>query len=322
MNLAKKIDLVIPVYNEQANLPALFERLGVDLASLPCAWRAILVDDGSQDGSWNLIAEAAAKDHHFYGLRLSRNYGQHAAIFAGFSRCEADAVVTLDADLQNPPAEITKLVAKFNEGYDVVGGWRRKREDNPLRRGASFLMNRVVSFATGVPLHDYGCMLRLYSMDVVRLMRDCGELSSFIPALAQCFTRRTVEIPVEHAERSEGKSRYSFAKLTGLLLDLLTGFSMMPLRSLSVIGFVIAGCGIAFGLLLLALRLVYGAEWAVGGVFTLFAILFFFVGAQFVAFGILGEYIGRIYNEVRGRPQYIVHEEIGGAPEGKVVRSA
>lgn len=311
MSRAKKIDLVIPVYNEEANLPPLFERLRTDLASLSCPWRVILVDDGSHDRSWSLIVEAARQDPRFLGLRLGRNYGQHAGIFAGFSRCEADAVVTLDADLQNPPAEIPKLIDKFNQGYDVVGGWREKRDDPALRRLASFLMNRVVSYATGVHLRDYGCMLRLYSMEVVNHIRSSGEVSSFIPALAHCFTDRTVEIPVSHAERQAGRSRYSFVKLLGLLFDLLTGFSMLPLRALSLIGLILAGCGIGFGLLLLALRLVFGSEWAVGGVFTLFGILFFFLGGQFVAFGILGEYIGRIYDEVRNRPQFVVREEIG-----------
>jgi len=318
----QKIDLVIPVYNEDANLPILFERLQTDLATMPCGWRAILVDDGSRDRSWALIAEAARQDPRFHGVRLGRNYGQHAAIFAGFSRCDADAVVTLDADLQNPPAEIPKLVTKFNEGYDVVGGWRQKREDNFLRRNASLWMNRIVSRATGVQLRDYGCMLRLYSMDVVRLMRECGETSSFIPALAHCFTDRMVEIPVEHAERNEGRSRYSLLKLVELLLDLLTGFSMLPLRILSGIGLILALCGIAFGMLLLILRLLFGPEWAVGGVFTLFAILFFFIGGQFVAFGTLGEYIGRIYDEVRRRPQFVVREETGHQPEQKVLRTA
>ena len=311
MSRAGKVDLVIPVYNEQGNLPALFERLRADLASLSCAWRVILVDDGSRDRSWSLIAEAARQDPRFTGLRLSRNYGQHAAIFAGFARCEADAVVTLDADLQNPPAEIPKLIDKFNEGYDVVGGWRQKRDDPGFRRLASALMNRLVSRATGVHLRDYGCMLRLYSIEVVKHMRNCGEVSSFIPALAHCFTDRMVEIPVAHAERQAGRSRYSFVKLLGLLLDLLTGFSMLPLRVLSLIGLILAVCGMGFGLLLFALRLFHGPAWAAEGVFTLFAILFFFIGGQFVAFGVLGEYIGRIYNEVRRRPQFVVREAIG-----------
>lgn len=322
MTQVQKLDVVIPVFNEEANLPPLLEQLTADLTSLSCAWRVIFVDDGSRDRSWELIAEAARRDQRFHGVRLGRNYGQHAAIFAGFSRCEADAVVTLDADLQNPPAEISKLLAKFDEGYDVVGGWRRVREDNPIRRAASFLMNRLVSRATGVPLHDYGCMLRVYSMDVVRLMRNCSEISSFIPALAHCFTDRMAELPIAHAARQDGQSRYSLLKLVGLLMDLLTGFSMLPLRVLSVIGFILAGCGVTFGLFLLTLRLLLGREWAVEGVFTLFAILFFFVGGQFVAFGTLGEYIGRIYNEVRQRPQFVVREETTGRIGEEVLRSA
>ena len=321
MTRAQKIDLVIPVYNEEANLPVLFEHLRTDLASLSCPWRVILVDDGSRDRSWELIAAAARQDPRFHGVRLGRNYGQHAAIFAGFSRCDADAVVTLDADLQNPPAEIPKLIGKFNEGYDVVGGWREKREDSYLRRNASLWMNRIVSRATGVRLRDYGCMLRLYSMDIVRLMRECGETASFIPALANCFTDRMMEVPVEHAERNEGKSRYSLLKLIELLLDLLTGFSMLPLRVLSLIGLMLAGFGIAFGVLLLVLRLFFGPQWAVEGVFTLFAILFFFIGCQFVAFGTLGEYIGRIYDEVRRRPQFVIREETEARMEPKVRRS-
>jgi undecaprenyl-phosphate 4-deoxy-4-formamido-L-arabinose transferase len=310
MSQAKKVDFVIPVYNEEANLPILFDRLRTDLASLSCSWRVILVDDGSRDRSWSLIADAARQDPRFTGLRLSRNYGQHAAIFAGFSRCDADAVITLDADLQNPPAEIPKLIDKFNEGYDVVGGWRQERDDPAFRKLASALMNRLVSRATGVHLRDYGCMLRLYSMQVVNHMRHCGEVSSFIPALAHCFTDRTVEIPVAHAERQAGRSRYSFVKLLGLLLDLLTGFSMLPLRLLSLIGLILAVCGIGFGILLFVLRLLLGSAWAEEGVFTLFAILFVFIGGQFVAFGALGEYIGRIYNEVRRRPQFVVREAI------------
>src|SRR4029450_4273187 len=196
MTRAQKIDIVIPVYNEEANLPVLFERLRTDLASLSCAWRVILVDDGSRDRSWELLAAAARQDPRFHAVRLGRNYGQHAAIFAGFSRCDADAVVTLDADLQNPPAEIPKLVEALDAGADVVGGWREHRHDSPFRRLASRAMNRLISRATGVALRDYGCMLRAYRIEIVRLMRESGEISSFIPALAHCFTDRVVEIPV------------------------------------------------------------------------------------------------------------------------------
>jgi undecaprenyl-phosphate 4-deoxy-4-formamido-L-arabinose transferase len=311
MSEIRSIDLVIPVYNEEANLPPLLDRLKSDLEPLSATWRVIFVDDGSVDRSWQLISEATKSDARIVGIRLGRNYGQHAAIFAGFSRCSADAVVTLDADLQNPPSEIPRLLEALDQGYDVVGGWRQQRQDSVFRRFASYWMNRLISRATGVPLRDYGCMLRAYRMDVVRMMRESGEISSYIPALAHCFTDRMTEIPVAHAERSEGRSRYSFPKLIGLLLDLLTGFSMFPLRALSTFGVTMALGGVGFAALLLVLRLAFGATWAAEGVFSIFAVLFVFVGAQFLAFGLLGEYIGRIYDEVRRRPQYVIRAEVG-----------
>jgi len=308
----RSVDLVIPVFNEEANLPTLLERLQSDLASMTIPWRVIFVDDGSRDRSWEILTQAARRDSRVLGVRLGRNYGQHAAIFAGFAQCEADAVVTLDADLQNPPAEIPRLIEALDEGFDVAGGWRRVRHDNAFRRLASFMMNRLISKTTGVPLRDYGCMLRAYRIDIVRLMRESGETSSYIPALAHCFTDRMTEIPVAHAERAEGESRYSVFGLVSLLLDLLTGFSMFPLRMLSTLGFAAACVGIAFALFLLVMRLTLGSGWAAEGVITLFAPLFVFLGAQFIALGLLGEYIGRIYNEVRRRPQYVVRNVIGG----------
>jgi len=309
MTAIRSLELVIPVYNEEATLPRLFERLDADLAALAIPWRAILVDDGSRDRSWPLLEQAARRDPRFTAIRLARNFGQHAAVFAGFARCTADAVVTLDADLQNPPAEIPRLVAALDAGADVVGGWREHRHDSAFRRLASRAMNRLISRATGIALRDYGCMLRAYRIEIVRLMRDSGEISSFIPALAHCFTDRVTEIPVAHAERAEGASRYSLFGLFSLLLDLLTGFSMFSLRALSAFGIAMAVLGIALGALIVVLRLALGSDWAAEGVFTLFAVLFAFVGAQFVALGILGEYLGRVYDQVRQRPRYVVRTE-------------
>jgi undecaprenyl-phosphate 4-deoxy-4-formamido-L-arabinose transferase len=322
MSEIRSVDLVIPVFDEEATLPRLFERLDADLAPLAIPWRAIFVDDGSRDRSWGLIEEAARRDHRFTAIRLARNFGQHAAVFAGFSRCTADAVVTLDADLQNPPTEIPRLVAALDAGADVVGGWRERRHDSPFRRLASRAMNRLISRATGVALRDYGCMLRAYRIEIVLMMRNSGEISSFIPALAHCFTDRVVEIPVAHAERLEGASRYSLFGLFSLLLDLLTGFSMFSLRALSAFGLGMAALGIALGALIATLRVTLGSEWAAQGVFTLFAALFVFVGAQFVALGILGEYLGRVYDQVRQRPRYVVRSEIRSESENLPARAA
>jgi undecaprenyl-phosphate 4-deoxy-4-formamido-L-arabinose transferase len=216
-------------------------------------------------------------------------------------------IVTMDADLQNPPEEVPKLVAKIEEGFDVVGGWRQGRMDNDslFRTLPSKIVNAVTRKTTGVKLHDYGCMLRAYRREIVDAMLQCKERSSFIPALANSFAKRITEVPVAHAERAAGDSKYGFWKLINLQFDLLTSFSLLPLQMLSVLGVVVSALGIGFGVILLVYRILH-PEGAAQGVFTLFAVLFFFVGAQFLAFGLLGEYIGRIYQEVRDRPRYVI----------------
>ena len=312
----RNFDVVIPVYNEEATLPTLFTRLAADL---PCAGRpfiVILVDDGSRDGSWNLLEKQAKADDRFLAIRLARNFGQHAAVLAGLDASRADVVVTMDADLQTPASELPKLLAKLEEGYDVAGGWRQARHDSFHRKFFSKIMNRIVSRATGIGLNDYGCMFRAYRAPVVRRMSEAGGIASYVPALAHNFTNRIVEVPVEHTDRFEGKSRYSFLKLVNLLIDLLTSSSMFPLRVLSGVGVFLASLGGLAAVTLLTLRIIFGPEWAVGGVFTLFAVLFFFVGAQFLAFGLLGEYIGRIYNEVRSRPRFVVRDAVGSFTAG------
>jgi undecaprenyl-phosphate 4-deoxy-4-formamido-L-arabinose transferase len=220
-------------------------------------------------------------------------------------------IVTLDADLQNPPEEIPNLLRETDAGADVVGTIRQNRQDSWFRRKASAVVNLMVRKATGVMMSDYGCMLRAYRRPIVQAILQCQERSTFIPILANSFARTTAEIPVRHAERSAGESKYSLWKLISLQFDLLTSMSTFPLRLLSFLGAAIAASGIGFGILLLVLRFVYGAEWAANGIFTLFAVLFVFVGAQFVGLGLLGEYIGRIYHDVRGRPRYFVREVVG-----------
>jgi undecaprenyl-phosphate 4-deoxy-4-formamido-L-arabinose transferase len=304
----KGVSIVIPVYNESVNLPDLLQRALGSCRSLHRPFEILLVDDGSRDGSDEMITKAAADyNGEVIGILLNRNYGQHSAILAGFEHARGDIIITLDADLQNPPEEIPALVQKMDEGYDVVGTVRRDRQDTFFRRAASAVINKATAKATGVEMHDYGCMLRAYRRSIVQAMLQCHERSTFIPVLANSFARRTTEIEVDHAARTGGDSKYSLWKLINLQFDLLTGMTTFPLRLLSLLGTVIALMGVGFGLLLLILRLAFGQHWAAEGVFTLFAILFIFIGAQFIGLGVLGEYIGRIYQDVRARPRYFIH---------------
>lgn len=308
----KKVSVVIPVYNEEESLPQLLERTIKSCKQLKQEYELILVDDGSSDNSAKMLEEAAAiEENHVIAIILNRNYGQHSAIMAGFNQADGDLVITLDADLQNPPEEIPRLVTTAEEGYDVVGTRRRNRQDSWFRKTASKMINSMITKATGRSMGDYGCMLRAYRRHIVDAMLQCHERSTFIPILANTFARRTIEIDVAHAEREYGDSKYSFLKLINLMYDLLTCLTTAPLRLLSIVGSVIAVSGFVLALLLIVLRIIFGAMWAAEGVFTLFAILFMFIGAQFVAMGLLGEYIGRIYNDVRARPRYFIQKVVG-----------
>jgi undecaprenyl-phosphate 4-deoxy-4-formamido-L-arabinose transferase len=311
LRMAPYLSIVIPVFNEEANIANLWQRLSAVLAEHfhdpGRPWEVIFTDDGSRDGSLALLQDLAQREPRICVVEFNRNYGQHAAIFGAFAVTRGQVIVTMDADLQNPPEEIPKLVARIEEGFDVVGGWRQGRMDNDslFRTLPSKIVNMVTRKTTGVQLHDYGCMLRAYRREIVDAMLQCKERSSFIPALANSFAKRITEVPVEHAERAAGDSKYGFWKLINLQFDLLTSFSLLPLQMLSVLGVIVSATGIGFGIILLVYRMLH-PEGTVQGVFTLFAILFFFVGAQFLAFGLLGEYIGRIYQEVRDRPRYVV----------------
>jgi len=305
--------VVIPVFNEQENLPELLERCLKACRSLGAPFEIILVDDGSRDRSPELLRAAADQNPgEIIAVLLNRNYGQHAAVMAGFAHAKGDVIISLDADLQNPPEEIPHLYRKMvSEDLDVVAGIRVPREDSALRKIPSWCVNRITQKVTGVKMHDYGCMLRAYSARVVQAMLQCTEQSTFIPVLANSFAKHTAEIEVRHAARVRGDSKYSIFKLINLQFDLLTSMTTFPLRLLSYLGAVIAFFGLALGVLILVERLIKGDTWAAQGVFTLFAILFIFIGAQFVGMGLMGEYIGRIYRDVRGRPRYLVHEVKG-----------
>jgi len=306
---APYISVVIPVYNEQENLAELGERLLATLTAFGRSFEIILVDDGSSDRSWEMLTDLHQRHpEHIRALQFFRNFGQHQAIFAGFQAARGQVIVTLDADLQNLPEDIPKLVAKLEEGYDTVGGWRENRLDSWLRRLPSYFMNRTMSWVTGVKLKDYGCMLRAYRREVVDSINQCQESSSFIPALANLFSRRVAEIPVGHAERERGTSKYNLFKLLRLNFDLMTGFSHLPIHAIGAMGVGIALLGFLFGLFLFVRRLFVGPE--VEGVFTLFAILFVFVGLNTFGLALIGAYVGRIYNEVRGRPRFIIRQTL------------
>jgi len=305
-----KVSLVVPVFNEAANLEEFLRRTTAVLDSSGRPYEMILVDDGSRDRSLEILQDWAARRLDVIRvLELSSNFGQHHAILAGFRDVTGDVVVTLDADLQNPPEEIPKLLAKFEEGYDVVGGVRQSRHDSAVRRLASVIVNRVTAAITGMKLTDFGCMLRAYSRDVVEEINRCDEASTFIPALGQSFARKPTEVAVAHAPRGGGISAYSFYRLLRLNFDLMTGFSSVPIQLFGMLGSVVALGGIAFGIFLFVRRLIVGAE--VEGVFTLFAILFTLLGIAMAGLGIVGEYVGRIYEQVRGRPRFSVRRAYG-----------
>jgi len=298
------LSVVIPVYNEERNFDALYARLAPVLDGIGQPYEVIFVDDGSADRSLEILRRLHNAHRAVRVIALNRNYGQHAAVFAGLDHARGDAIVTLDADLQNPPEEIPRLLAQLEAGHDVVGGWRETRQDPAIRRFLSWCMNRLTSFMVGVRMRDYGCMLRAYRREVVDILRGCREISSFVPALANSFARSPIEVPVGHDPRANGKSHYGPFRLVRLALDLMTGFSLLPVQVVSLAGIGIALLGLGFGAFLLVRRLFVGPE--VEGVFTLFAILFVFVGIQVLALGLIGEYVGRIYLEVRRRPRYVV----------------
>jgi len=297
------VSVVVPVFNEEASLRELHRRLRAVLDRIEASSEVIYVDDGSTDGSREVLEELGREDAALIFVELAHNAGQHGAVLAGFQVSRGKVVVTIDADLQNPPEEIPKLLAKLAEGYDVVGGIRQRRKDSWPRLAVSRVV-RELSARGGPAAMDYGCMLRAYRREIVQRVLRWREHSLFIPALAERFTKRIAEVPVAHEERQFGRSRYSVLRLMRLGFDFLTGFSVFPVQLVTLFGIFTALAGLSFGAFLFVRRLYVGPESE--GVFTLFAILFLFVGALFVAIGVVGEYVARIYNEVRRRPLYVI----------------
>jgi undecaprenyl-phosphate 4-deoxy-4-formamido-L-arabinose transferase len=310
------ISLVVPVYNEAANLHDLWTRLVAVMPGMGRPWEAVFVDDGSTDDSLSMLKRFAEEvPGHVRVIELARNFGQHSAVLAGFKQAKGDIIVTLDADLQNPPEEIPRLIQAIDDGNDVVGGWREERQDQAFRRVASRYHNKLTSAIVGVPMHDYGCMLRAYRRHIVDAVVQCDEKAAFVPALANSFAKRVAEIPVGHAERAAGDSKYNLFRLATLSLNLITGFSPVAIQLLTLFGIVVF---LLVGMLVLLLaghRVIYGPQ-EEGALWVLFTVQFALIGFLFLALGLIGEFIYRIYLEVRRRPTYLVRK-IHGDDDGQ-----
>jgi len=299
------VSVVIPVFEEAQSLRPLFDRLTKTLDEGARSWEIIFVDDGSRDASLAILLELLGeRPESVRVVELSKNFGQHAAVLAGLREARGQVVVTLDADLQDPPEEIPKLLALFDAGHDVVGGYRAERRGSAFRRLASRAVNRLRASSTTLEMRDQGCMLRAYAREVVDVILESRETITFIPALAQLYASNPAEVPVAHSARGAGRSKYDLWKLIRLNFDLITGFTAAPLQFFSLFGFTISLASAALVALIAVRRLIVGPE--AEGVFTLMGILFFLVGVCIMGIGILGEYVSRIYHEVRRRPPYVV----------------
>jgi glycosyltransferase involved in cell wall biosynthesis len=313
------LSIVLPIYNESGNIPRLYPELMAVLEATGRSFEIIAVDDGSHDDSFAQLRSLCAADDRLRAVRFRRNFGQTAAFAAGFDRAEGDVVVTMDADLQNDPADIPKLLAKINEGYDVVSGWRQERWKEGVlsfftRRVPSATANWLISHVTGVYLHDYGCALKAYRKDVIREVRLYGDLHRFIPAIASYFGVRIAEVPVNYRPRQFGQSKYGIGRTIRVLLDLLTvrfllSYSTRPIHIFGLLGLLSVLLGVGIGIYLTVIKFLYQAALAERPL-LLFAILLVMVGVQLVTMGLLGEMVVRTYYESQQKPIYAVREEV------------
>jgi glycosyltransferase involved in cell wall biosynthesis len=311
------ISVVVPVLNEEESLPLLHQRLTEALAGSGYSYEIIIVDDGSSDRSFDIMRELQSQDEHLWVVRFRRNYGQTAAFAAGFDRAQGDVVITIDADLQNDPADIPTLMAKIAEGYDVVSGWRVNRQDRFLdRRLPSIVANRLIAWATGVRIHDYGCSLKAYRRDVLADVELYGELHRFIPALAHAAGARVAEVPVGHHPRRFGKAKYGLSRTLKVILDILAvrflmSYSTRPIHIFGMLGLLSLFAG-GVVLLYLAVVRLFLLQPIGNRPLTLLGILLTMLGVQLVTSGLLAELVTRTYYESQGKPIYTVREELGG----------
>ena len=315
-----EISIVIPLYNEEESIPALYAALIDALDIVARSYEIIIVDDGSSDGSFPLLRQIAQQDARVRLIRLRRNFGQTAAFAAGFDTARGEVIITLDADLQNDPADIPKLMAKFDEGYDVVSGWRVDRKDRFLdRRLPSILANWLISHMTAVRLHDYGCSLKAYRRDVIQHVRLYGELHRFLPALAAQVGAAVVEVPVNHHARQFGRSKYGIGRTVHVMLDLITvwflnSYATRPIHVFGMGGLLSALSGVGISVYLTFRKFAIGED--IGGrPLLILAVLLILVGVQLVTMGLIGELIIRTYHESQGKPIYVVREVMDSSEE-------
>lgn len=313
-----EVSVVVPVYNEVESLPQLIEAIATSMNATGLNYELICVDDGSTDGSAELLKQQALIHPHLRAVLLRRNYGQTPAMAAGFKYAQAQAIVTLDGDLQNDPADIPLLLAKLNEGYDLVSGWRKNRQDAALTRLLpSKIANWLIGRITGVKLHDYGCSLKAYRSEVVADMNLYGELHRFLPALAFIEGARITEIPVRHHARRFGRSKYGLGRTIRVVLDLFTVYFMKkfltrPMHVFGLLGIISTVLGIVLGLYLSILKLGFGQSIGDRPLLILVVVLLV-TGVQLFCFGLLGELLMRTYHESQGRPIYRVREVVGSS---------
>ncbi len=315
-----QLSIILPIFNEEESLPHLLPELVPALEATGRTFEIICIDDGSSDNSFAELKKLRGQDERLRLIRFRRNFGQTAAFAAGFDRARGDIVITMDADLQNDPADIPKLLAKIDEGYDVVSGWRVERWQEGFksfltRKLPSATANWLISTGTGVPLHDYGCALKAYRLEVVKGINLYGDLHRFIPAIASYFGVTVTEVPVKYRTRQYGRSKYGLGRITRVLLDLLTvrfllTYSTRPIQIFGLMGLLSLVIGVIIGIYLSFVKLVYG-EGLAERPLLLLAILLVMVGVQLVTMGLLGELVVRTYHESQNKPIYTVREELG-----------
>jgi glycosyltransferase involved in cell wall biosynthesis len=315
MSTRPRLSIVIPVLNEEENVPILAEEIRQALDPSGIAYEVIAVDDGSSDASWDRLETVHAQDPRWVLIGLRRNFGQTAALSAGFARARGDVIVPLDGDLQNDPADIPRLL-ELAKDFDVVSGWRKNRQDKFLsRRLPSLLANWLISKVTGVHLHDYGCTLKAYRREVIEHLHLYGEMHRFIPAIASWMGITLTEVETHHRPRRFGRSKYGITRTLRVLLDLMTvkfllSFATKPIQVFGMLGLMASGLGVGIGAYLTALKLCFGAQ--IGGRPLLFlGILLIVVGVQFIVMGLLGEMLVRVYHESQQKPIYMIKRVVG-----------